>query len=732
MFDTHTIHRVFSPFALRACGLFAVACVSAASLAGTVSDPDVSTVVATDALARADGSDTTTLVVTLLTSNSAPVPGRNVVLLIHAADDAGAVTISPASGGTTDAAGRVTFTVTSTVEQLIAVKAFINSEEQALTHGATLRFYKIDLVAVTTSVEVAGAGTTVSFSYVVDSPEPAAATTIRIALDRGGDGAIDAELTTATSQTAPGPHTLALELRAVLNAQTVANGDRIVGVIDSGGAVAERSETNNTASSAALAVDLVANLLGIQQVSADGFSFSVAYTVDSPGGVVPFLISLGVDVDLDGLIDPSELFDTVAGQQTPGAHFEVIGAFADELVAAGATPGQGARILAVIDSGQTVTESDAGNNTASAAVALPAPDEPAPGDVDTDGDGLTDAEERAGFLVTRYAGQSGRFDQPGVSVERVFTDLGEIDTDSDGISDWDEVNTSARAAESDGSVPSIGLGAFAPRAGRRVYGPGVSLTDLAGDDIRRTTPGTAAKFAFGVRTDPSRDDSDDDGLADGEDPAPQVNPANFGFPSGDPGVQQLRRDLSTQLGLDLTDEKTFQAFLLNFDQDGDGFLEAPDTDGDGFPDFTRYNEAILEQLYFIDFSNDGSLDDGFDVGGLGRVAADALGRFGTYGVRGGGDGRLDTSDSNALLMRTDNCPQFANADQNDFDLDGLGDGCDADRDNDGIANDLDPVLQRPVLTDSPPSPCGFGALGAALACALSMVGMRGRFGRAPQ
>lgn len=729
MFDTQKTTFSFSPFASRFCGLLAVACAAASALAGAISDPDVSTVVATDALARADGSDSATVVVTLLTSSSTPVPARTVILLVHAADDAGAVTISPAGGATTDAAGRVTFTVTSTVEQIIAVKAFVTSEEQALSSGATLRFYRIDLTAVATSVDAAGAGTTVSFSYVVDSPEPAAATTIRIALDRGGDGAIDVELATATSATTPGPHTLSLELRAVLNTQTVANGDRIVGVIDSGGAIAERDEANNTASSAPLFADLVANLLGVQQSSADGFSFSVAYTVDSPGGVVPFLISLGVDADLDGIIDTGELFDTVAGQPTPGAHSEVIGASSDDLIAAGATPGQSVRILAVVDSGQTVTESDAGNNTVSLDLAF---SDPIDDDADSDGDGLTDAEEQAGFLVTRYTGQSGRFDQPGVSVEVVFTSPSEIDTDSDGISDWDEVNTFARAAESDGSVPSIGLGAFAPRAGRRVYGPGVSLADLASDDVRRTTPGTAAKFAFGIRTDPSRDDSDDDGLADSEDPAPQVNPANFGFPSGDPGVQQLRRDLSTQLGLDLTDEKTFQAFLLNFDQDGDGFLEAPDTDGDGFPDFTRYNEAILEQLYFIDFSNDGSLDDGFDVGVLGRVAADPLGRFGTYGVRGGGDGRLDSSDSNALLMRTDNCPRFANADQNDFDLDGLGDGCDADRDNDGIANDLDPVLQRPVLSDAPPSPCGFGAFGATLACSLSMVGLRGRMRRSVQ
>lgn len=262
--------------------------------------------------------------------------------------------------------------------------------------------------------------------------------------------------------------------------------------------------------------------------------------------------------------------------------------------------------------------------------------------LDSDNDGLTDAEETRGFFVSRYTrvgapeprgvdfaagsatrarlGQVGlptdptpgtpltdadlvtihnpsceRQTQPRSDVDRwrcrVTTDPLNPDTDGDNLSDFVEVLTYAVGADSCGEV----------------RGAGQSGTENLPRAASRASRIPAGKPAAAIRTDPTRQNSDGDNLLDPGDPSPQFNPATFGF-------TQLDRDGDGDIDVDFSTPEQ-QALFINFDQDGDGFIEAPDANGDGVPDFTRISELTIERVFGLDFSNDGSLFDGFDIGG---------------------------------------------------------------------------------------------------------------------
>jgi len=254
---------------------------------------------------------------------------------------------------------------------------------------------KVDLVAISISVNVdlLGGTTEADVSYHVDSPGSSAAFSLKVGLDRDGDGNIDdpdgllSDQLLGGADVTPGPHTVTVAgLRAALAglATPIKNGDAIVATLDllldgtDAGAVVEDIETTNNATGQIQTVDLVANAVALSSDDIAGTTTAeIAYTINSPGAIAAFDIRLGVDRDGNNIIDadPSDLLLTLAAPDlTPGSHTAAAADIRGALEALVTRLADGDRILATLDldqagapANQIVEAEEINNNFASQA-----------------------------------------------------------------------------------------------------------------------------------------------------------------------------------------------------------------------------------------------------------------------------------------------------------------------------------------------------------------------------
>lgn len=284
-------------------------------------------------------------------------------------------------------------------------------------------------------------------------------------------------------------------------------------------------------------------------------------------------------------------------------------------------------------------------------------------DDDLDGDATANNQDNCPLIANqdqRDQDHDGRGDLCDDSVCPEFFvlaangDCNPTDDDNDGVpTHEDNCRDLANADQADSDDDGLGDACDSDRDGDRYANDNDNCPDNANADQR---------------------DQDRDGQGDVCDPTPcmpdfALNDAGDCSPTDDDGDSIFNHeDNCPQLA---------NADQLDSDADGIGNLCDNDRDGDGInndidncPDVSNADQENQDNDNLGDLCDPSVCSEGFFLNENGRcVSADP--------------------DNDGVLIPDDNCPDLANPDQADTDLDGEGDLCDNDRDGDGVANSED-------------------------------------------
>jgi hypothetical protein len=237
------------------------------------------------------------------------------------------------------------------------------------TDNVTSQLQKVDLVAdaVSVSTDLPAGTTEADVAYTVNSPGIVAPFSLKIGVDRDGDGTIDnpdgllASITVTGADLEPGLHTVTVTgLRAALNGLTtpLKDGDAILATLDlklngtNDGAVKEDIEVDNNSVGQIQTVDLVANSIAVTSDDVAGTTVaSISYTINSPANVSAFDVRVGADRDGDSVIDSvGDVLATVAAPNlTPGTHAVVTADLRTALESLSPRLKNGDRVIATLD-----------------------------------------------------------------------------------------------------------------------------------------------------------------------------------------------------------------------------------------------------------------------------------------------------------------------------------------------------------------------------------------------